>query len=513
MRRYLTPFSTNNTEVRDTDVLIVGAGLAGLFTAFHIAQDKHCTVLLKNDVSCSNSWLAQGGIAAVISPDDTVESHVSDTLKAGAGLCDEEAVRVLVSESGDAIRELVSLGVPFDRKADGSLSITREGGHSCRRIVHCGGDATGREATRRLAQIELARKNTDFLFNAYLTDILTNDGRICGALISLAGKPILFRTPNVVICTGGIGYNYKHTTNPRGATGDGMAAAERAGAQLAMMEMVQFHPTTLIAEENAQRLFLISEAVRGEGAILRNHKGEAFMQGVHELKDLAPRDIVTRAILAELQKNPYRNVFLDVSSMTRAFFAQRFPTIYAKCRESGIQLTEDQIPVRPAQHYQMGGIKTGLNGETCIDGLYAVGEAACTGIHGGNRLASNSMLECLVFGKRAALCINADKRRAADISLTLSYTEPDLPPLTKSEAKEMRDTHREIMQSHVGAVRHTALLSEALSHFESDLALLDSRRLDAPYAFEIYNMTEIAIAVTSGALARKESVGAHYIVD
>ena len=516
MRRYLTDFDTNKLPVIKTDVLVVGTGLAGLYASIYVSPEKKCLVVTKTDIEFTSSWLAQGGIAAVISEDDNVDSHVADTLKAGAGLCDEEAVRLLVTESTENIKEMVALNVPFDTNEEGELSITREGGHSIRRIVHCGGDATGRECTRRLGQVALERKNLDFLFRTTLVDIITLDNKTVGALIDVDNEGLkIVLCPNVILATGGIGHNYSHTTNPRGSVGDGIAAAYRAGAKVEKLEMVQFHPTTLLAEDVPERLFLISEAVRGEGGILKNYKGEAFMADKHPLKDLAPRDIVTRFILKELRANPHKCVFLDVSSMSREFFSERFPTIYGKCRDNGVNLTQDLIPVHPAQHYHMGGIKTDLDGQTSVEGLYAIGECACTGIHGANRLASNSMLECLVFGRRAALSANGSTRTIDEDALRFvgSVITPKDKALDRKTANALRDELRSINTRYVGPVRSTEGMKYALDYFTERLAELDATQLSTLWGYELYNMTLFSYLCSKGAYERRESVGAHYIED
>ena len=516
MRRYLTDFDTNKLPVIKTDVLIVGTGLAGLYASIHISPEKKCLVVSKTDMEFTSSWLAQGGIAAVISEDDNIDSHVADTLKAGAGLCDEEAVRLLVSESTENIKEMIALSVPFDTNEEGELSITREGGHSIRRIVHCGGDATGRECTRRLGQVALERKNLDFLFRTTLVDIITLDNEVVGALIDVDDEGLkIVLCPNVILATGGIGHNYSHTTNPRGSVGDGIAAAYRAGAEVEKLEMVQFHPTTLMTDDQPERLFLISEAVRGEGGILRNYKGEAFMVDKHPLKDLAPRDIVTRFILKELRANPYKCAFLDVSSMSREFFSERFPTIYGKCRASGLNLTSDLIPVHPAQHYHMGGIKTNLDGQTSITGLYAIGECACTGVHGANRLASNSMLECLVFGRRAAISANESERKLDENTLRFvgSVITPKEKTLDRKTANALRDELRNINTKYVGPVRSTDGMKYALDYFTERLETLDATQLSTLWGYELYNMTLFSYLTAKGAYERRESVGAHYIED
>lgn len=513
-RRYLFGKDINSLPRLSYDVLIVGSGIAGLYAGLHIDTSLKCAIITKMDIEQCNSYLAQGGIAAVISPDDKFESHVEDTLKAGAGMCNVEAVETLVKEGPENIKELVELDVPFDTNPEGELQITKEGGHSCRRIVHCGGDATGRETTRRLGQIALSRKNTDVLMTTYLIDIITDNGKVIGALVSdKKGDMKVILSPSIIMCTGGIGYLYRYTTNPRVSVGDGIAAAARAGAVIENMEMVQFHPTTLIAPSKSERLFLISEAVRGEGAILRNKEGTAFMDGVHPLRDLAPRDIVARGILAELERSGDENVFLDVSHMTEEFFSKRFPTIYNECISFGIKVPFEPIPVRPAQHYLMGGIKTDLDGMTNIEGLYACGEAACTGIHGANRLASNSVLECLVFSRRAARHINCAKRAPVDKDIVLSTEDVvGTKTLTNLEIREMRNTIRTTMTDFVGPLRKPSEIKKAISILENMLDLLYDVTMCDHDEFEIYSMVQSALMIARAAIARPESIGAHYII-
>lgn len=514
MRRYLTDFSAKNIQAIDSDVLIVGSGIAGLYASLHIAPEKKCIIITKVDIQNSNSWLAQGGIAAVIAPTDNIESHIEDTLYAGAGLCDPEAVRVLVTEGPENIRELIELNVPFDTNPEGELEITREGGHSCRRIVHCGGDATGRETTKRLGQIAMSRPNITPMFRTYLIDLLTEDNKITGALVMQDGKMIIIRCPSVIIATGGVGYLYKYSTNPRGASGDGVAAAVRAGAKTRLMEMIQFHPTTLISQEHSDKLFLISEAVRGEGGILRNSAGERFMESYHPMKDLAPRDVVTRGILEELKRSGEKNVYLDVTALSEEFFRHRFPTIFAKCREFNIDVPRQPIPVRPGQHYTMGGIDTDVWGRTCVDGLYSCGEAACTGIHGANRLASNSMLECLVFGRRAARHINETSR---DTSSSLTELEIKNTGTDKSfshrDIDALREKLRTTMSKFVGAIRTPSGLAQAKEIVGDIFAKIENIRIYNTDEYELYNMCQVALTVINSAIDRKESIGAHYIVN
>lgn len=512
MRTYLYSGNVSDLKTEYYDVLVVGSGIAGLYASLHIDDSLKCAIMSKSEFDGASSWYAQGGIAAVIANDDKPVFHVEDTLKAGAGLCDREAVELLVSEGPHDIQKLWELDVPFDVDPEGELQITREGGHSHRRIVHCGGDSTGRETTRRLAQLVTERKNTVFLHNTFLIDLVAENGKIKGAIVC-DKKPKFISCPNIILCTGGIGQLYANTTNPASAVGDGIAAAQRCGAEVVNMELVQFHPTTLIPHSNTERLFLISEAVRGEGGILRNSKGEAFMQGVHPMADLAPRDIVTRAILSELARSGENNVFLDVSSMSEEFFSTRFPTIYSTCKRYGINVPHEPIPVRPAQHYLMGGIKTDDCGMTNIDGLYAAGECASTGVHGANRLASNSMLECLVYGRRSATHINACGRaRGEDASFEhLNFAHEKL--LSLDYIKKAKSRLKQTMTENAGAIRHSERLCRAKAVFSEILSEMEDAKLCYTDEYELYNMAQNAFKITSDALLRKESVGAHYLVD
>ncbi len=513
MRRYLLCDSQRNliNTVRGYDVIVVGSGIAGLYSALHLSAELSVAVVCKSNIEKGSSWYAQGGIAAVLSDDDSYRLHLEDTLKAGAGLCNTDAVEALVKEGPDNIMELVRMGVPFDSDGYGKLLCTREGGHRINRIVHCGGDATGRETTRQLGRLVASRENITVMTECYAVDVVTDDSGVCGILLCREGNLVYCPCGNVIIATGGIGQVYRYTTNPSGAVGDGIAMAQRAGARLDRMEMIQFHPTTLIPQGKTERLFLISEAVRGEGAILRNSKGEAFMQNAHDMKDLAPRDIVTRAILSELSKSGEQNVFLDVSNMSAEFFAHRFPTIYAKCKELCINLTEDMIPVRPGQHYLMGGIRTDLYGATHIPGLYACGEAACTGAHGANRLASNSMLECLVFGRRCALCINGNARAGKEVDLEFDARRTE--PLSHAREAELRTRIKHKMTKYAGPVRTAEGLARARESIAAIREEIDGYILSGGYEFELYNMAEVAQTVIDSAAARKESVGAHYLAD
>lgn len=516
-RRFLPNLTNAKMHTESYDVVVVGAGIAGLYAALHLLPGRRVAVIAKAYIEDSNSYLAQGGIAAVTGKDDTYIAHIEDTLKAGAGLCHREAVEVLVEEGPSDIEKLINMQVPFDINADGDLLITREGGHRRRRVLHCGGDATGRETTKQLGMIALQRENLRFHLNTYLVDILTKDGEVAGVLTQKDGVYTVIWAKKVIVATGGIGQCYEYTTNPIGAVGDGIAACHRAGAAICDMEFVQFHPTTLISEGKTERLFLISEAVRGEGAILRNSSGEAFMADKHEMADLAPRDIVTREIIKELKRTGDKCAFLDCNAMTRDFFKTRFPTIYHECHERGILLPEHLIPVRPAQHYLMGGVKTDLDGQTNIKGLYCSGECARTGIHGANRLASNSLLECLVFGRRAANHINLSfdpgerpsKKAGKDF-----FSENDRrTPLPSDMADLLEKDIKNLLQTSASAIRRLSRLQNAREKLSQMEESLDAFSLSTPRDFRVYNMCTVAALIVDAALSRRESVGAHYIIN
>ncbi|HEY5466467.1 MAG TPA: L-aspartate oxidase [Clostridia bacterium] len=509
MRRYLFDGSLQDVPVETFDVVVVGQGIAGLYTALRLDPALSCAILSKSDPHLSSSWLAQGGIAAVMIEEDTRAAHIQDTLTAGAGLCDEKAVRTLIAEGPRDVQTLIDWGVPFDLDDAGNIVLTREGGHSASRILHCGGDATGQGVTQRLAEIAAGRPNIWMRDPVFLVDILVEDGEVAGILAWENGYRI-YRAPHVVLCTGGIGQNYEYTTNPSTSTGDGIAAAIRAGARVKDMEFVQFHPTALLSRDPSRRFFLISEAVRGEGAVLRNAQGERFMSGVHPMAELAPRDIVTRAIIREMERTKSTYVFLDSTHRSAEHLSTRFPTIYAECLKQGIDIARQWIPVRPVQHYMMGGIHTGLDAMSSLPGLYAVGETACTGVHGANRLASNSLLECLVFGRRCAQAIGASERQAR--TAHLADPRPSLP-IGQVDLPEVRWLLRHRMMKNGGILRRTAEMQETLTFVEEVADSLESVAMSTLDHVEILDMATVARAVLTAALARKQSVGAHYRED
>lgn len=497
----------------DTDVVIIGCGTAGLYTALNLDPDIRCVLLNKSGIKRSNSMYAQGGIATVIESNgekDDPERHLVDTLVAGAGMCDEKAVRVLVYEAWSNIEQLIKLSVPFDRR-NGNLLLTREGGHGKNRILHCGGDATGFHLTCRLFDAALERDNIRVWGNMFLSDILTDEHGASGALVlDEQNRPLFIAASKVIIASGGIGRIYRNSTNAVCATGDGIAAASRAGAELKDMEFVQFHPTALIYPDDNGRFFLISEALRGEGAILRNGRREPFMQDVHPLCDLAPRDIVSRAIIMEMKKGGIPHVYLDVTMKTGSCLKSRFPTIYEVCMQHGIDIAKDCIPVMPVQHYFMGGIKTDTDGRTNIPGLYACGEAACTGVHGANRLASNSLLECLVFGRRCARDINGSTLFSPEAKgYKICPRKKDGTVDFDSYGREMRI----LMTQKCDIIRNEKELSEAESRINDIFGQLDAIELETRKEIETYNQSQVALAILRASIRRKKSVGAHYRSD
>ena len=510
-------------ESRRFDVIVVGSGVAGLYCALNLDPSLSCAVVTKAEIENSNSWFAQGGIAAVTKEDDNTKDHFNDTMKAGAQICDPEAVKVLVTRGPEEIKRLMQLHVPFDHDEEGNLLVTREGGHGTRRILHCGGDATGRITLQTLEEDARDKSNIHIMGKALLVDILTDKTKAaCGVVIWDEEKRVyrLLKAQRVVISTGGAGQVYRRTTNPPGATGDGIAAAMRAGAKAKDLEFVQFHPTAMYQEKDDHQFFLISEAVRGEGGILKNKYGQAFMEDKHPLKDLAPRDIVTRCIVAEMEKTGMPYVELDITHKDRDFLEKRFPTIFHQCLKLGVDMSKDMIPVCPVQHYLMGGLLTDTAGRTSVAHLYACGEAACTGVHGGNRLASNSLLECLVFGRRCAEDINQDlggkkeSRQPLEPVLPLEEEENGLtPPLTRVETEELRARIKERMTADCGVIRRGGRMEQALEEIQAVYDRVSGSLIHNQRETELLNIATVAKGMLEGAIARKESVGAHYRID
>ena len=509
VRRYIYHADLQKIVQEQYDVVIIGGGLAGMYTALSLPESMRVLITRKKDQQISSSWHAQGGVAAVTLPGDTFESHVQDTLVAGAGLCDEAAVRTLVTEGPKEIAHLTQMGVPFDRDASGNLACGREGGHSAHRIVHCGGDATGRVLVETLAGLVADRANITVCENVVMTDIVTDDAGVCGVILQ-GHEPLFVRSAHVVLCTGGIGRIYKYTTNPAASTGDGIAAAARAGAKLKNMEFVQFHPTGLALPDVHGQVFLISEAVRGDGGLLYDEFGERIMKGKHELEDLAPRDIVARGIHRHLRETGTDKAYLDIAYKGADFAAKRFPTIYESCLKHGIDITKQRIPVLPTQHYFMGGIETDLYAQTNVPGLYCVGESSCTGVHGANRLASNSLLECLVFGHRCAQYIEQSGRVLGAVlpKIDRPHYEAD-----RERVSDFRERIRRTMMEDGGIVRNAKDMQRGIKTLSHIVEELENRKLEKLSHVEAYNMACVGRAVLEGALARKESVGGHYRED
>jgi len=487
----------------ETDFIVIGSGVAGLRASIELASSgARVTVLTKDKASESNTEYAQGGVAVVLSDDDNAELHEEDTLVAGAGLCDAEAVETLVTEGTKYIKQLIEWGTEFDREG-GKLVFTQEAAHSRRRILHAHGDSTGKEIVRALIARARLEKRIVLMPFANTESLIVEDGRCVGVrfLDPILRAPRELFAKAIILCTGGAGQLYLHTTNPSVATGDGMAMAYFAGAEMADMEFVQFHPTALNLEKAPR--FLLSEAMRGEGGILRNKFGERFMGNYDERLELAPRDIVSRSIVAEMRRTGTRNVFLDMTALSEGFLKERFPKIHETCKFYGLNIATDLLPVSPASHYCMGGIRTDLHGRSTLQGLYAAGEVTCTGVHGANRLASNSLLEGLVFGARAGESALADSSKFKVQSSKLENQEPgtlNFEPGTISTAVKKRV--KRVMWERVGILRDKDSLKRALQEF---------RQIEkANLSVSSRNFVTLAKLVAKGALWREESRGGHY---
>jgi L-aspartate oxidase len=485
----------------ETDFLVIGAGVAGMRAAIELAEAGEVLIVAKDALDESSSQYAQGGIAVALSDDDEVELHEQDTIAAGDGLCDAEAVRVLVEEGPAAIQQLIEWGAEFDREGS-RLAFTREGAHSRRRVLHAHGDSTGREISRTLYNKASSVTNISFRSFSAITDLLVADGVVTGAAAcdEKARRSIPIRARAVLLATGGLGRVYTDTTNPDVATGDGVATAYLAGAEIGDIEFIQFHPTALHVE-GAPR-FLLSEAIRGEGAWLRNAAGERFMERYHSMGELAPRDVVSRAIVSEMRREGSPHMFLDLTHLDPDFVRRRFPRIYQTCLQHGVDLVKQPAPVHPAAHYAMGGVRTDLDGRTNLPRLYAAGEVTCTGVHGANRLASNSLLEGLVYGARAAVAMK--ERAGAPLLDGKLPAEPRFPQHTEEEV-------RRLATEKCGILRSGPELVEALEELGSKplLAAAEPRRS----LYELRSIHIVTTLIARAALAREESRGGHYRTD
>jgi len=514
-----------NFPQTEYDFLIIGTGLSGLSTALKLAQQGKVALVAKSSLENTNSWLAQGGIASVIyKKDDSFESHIKDTLSAGSGLGNEEVIINTIEQGPERIKDLIDWGVKFDKSGDEFLALTREGGHSHNRILHVG-DYTGQAINQTLLDLAIKHKSIDLIENQIAIDLILkskikpSDKESClGAFIlDIKAKqvtPILAKA--TILATGGAGKAYLYTSNWSGATGDGVAMAYRAGAQVSQLEFMQFHPTCLFHPE--ARNFLISEALRGEGAKLKLPNGKEFMKAYHPMADLAPRDIVARSIDSEMKKHGVDCVYLDISFKSKEELQGRFPSIYNKCKQLGIAIDEQPIPVVPAAHYLCGGVNTDLDGQSTIPRLYVVGETACTGLHGANRLASNSLLECLAFAHNTSQHIikNFENLKLPQISKP-QWTYHELEDQDEMIViKHMWEEIRRLMWNYVGIVRSNRRLERAkhrMDNINSEISEYYSHFKIHPDIIELRNIALVASLTIESALKRKNSIGIHYNID
>ena len=513
-------------------VVIVGSGISGLYAAIKLSESMNLPdgilLLTKSQLSESNSRYAQGGIVGVLPENapDSVSLHVADTIKAGCGLSDFNVVKFISENSQYAIKDLMSYGVEFDRDKQNGLTFTLEGAHSVRRILHVGGDATGygieKALVNKVKNDKTIAENISIYEQCHAVELLIDAKGECRGIISFNEATKEFETiyaGATVLATGGVGQVYKYTTNPSVATGDGLALAVRAKAEIKDMEFIQFHPTALSLDNDESR-FLISESVRGEGAKLVNSKGEYFMERYHEQKDLAPRDIVSRSIVKELEASGEERVFLDASLIPIDTFTTRFPNIYKKCLENGVDVTKDYIPVSPAAHYCMGGIKTSVDGTTSIRHLYAIGEAGCTSLHGANRLASNSLLECVVTAFELVNTLSFENLQVSDViddsilSTIKNYAPQDEPEDADCDVNALINRLKDTMWKNVGIIRDENSLLQALSDLKKISEEFGRNRFcTSAEEFELRNLLNVALVITNMALRRKESIGAHFRSD
>ncbi|MEM9827000.1 MAG: L-aspartate oxidase [Planctomycetota bacterium] len=529
--RYLIPFDTRRAIHRFTDILVIGGGLAGLRAANAVPTNQTVLVVTKDRLRESNSHYAQGGIAGVLDPEDCFEAHVRDTLIAGGNLCDRETVEMVIRQGPRRIEELIHWGTQFDTD-DGELSLGREGGHSMQRIVHARGDATGAEIMRAVIQRTRDVPHIDIWENTFTIDLLTHEGRCRGAVVSRPdGGRVMVWAKETVLCTGGAGQVYRESTNPAVATGDGAGLAYRAGAELRDMEFVQFHPTVLYIAGSSRSL--ITEAVRGEGAHLVDVAGHRFMPDYDDRAELAPRDVVSQSIIRQMAATDSSNVFLDLSHLDADKVRRRFPGIAVVCQKFGLDIATDRIPVRPGAHYLIGGVSVDRQGQSSLPGLWAAGEATSSGLHGANRLASNSLLEGLVYGaaagEAAARCAAEASRKL--VALPITQTRQDafatsvhhdevplesttlLPPSPQSQSFDISDVRlsiKTLMGRYVSVERNATGLRKAEDALQSYAQYVMRQQFDQAAGWELQNLLTTAACITRGALARAESRGVHF---
>lgn len=516
-RRYLTRFDTHRMGQVSCDVLVIGSGVAGLRAAIEASRSADTLLVCKKPLKRSNSWWAQGGVAVVHSSQDSVDLHVDDTLSVGCGLCDANAVRMLVERGPALVGELADWGCPFDRTADGTILLSREGGHHADRIVHAMGDATGKAMVQTLqARLTGDGANVRIFEDCFIIDLLTDrDGTCVGAISHHAkyGHQVIWAR-QTILASGGAGQVYRETTNPDVATGDGHAMAYRAGATLRDMEFMQFHPTTLYVAGASRSL--ISEAVRGEGALLVHRDGSRFMDRYHEMAELAPRDVVSQSILRELIQTGATSVYLDARHFSPGHFARRFPRISEQLAKFDIDPQRDLIPIRPSAHYMIGGVRTDLSGACDVPGLYVVGEAASTGVHGANRLASNSLLEGLVFGTAAgAQAAQRAGEQAGSAESRRPRIRSEVPDSDRTEldVDDVRSSLRSVVWRNVGIERCQARLEETQDIIAFWSRYVLDKVFDAPSDWELQNLLTVARLMTTAAGGRRETRGTHCRTD
>lgn len=512
LRRYLVNFHSKRMSHFFTDVLIIGSGIAGLRAALTIPAKYDVLVLCKDMLPESNSRYAQGGIAGVVDPEDKFENHIEDTLIAGAGICDRAVVEAVIRAAPVQLEVLMSWGAHFDEDEVGKLALTLEGGHSHRRVVHALGDATGQEIMR--AAIEKAKATPHLIIweKAFTLDLLTHEGTCVGAIVHRPGYGLsIIWARQTILASGGAGQVYRETTNPTVATADGMAIAHRAGAVMMDMEFMQFHPTLLYVAGSAR--YLISEAVRGEGAYLRDKNGHRFMFEYDQRGELAPRDIVSRAIVSQMEKTQHASVYLDLSHLDTALVKQRFPGIEKVCASFGLDLAKDMIPVRPGAHYMIGGVQVNLQGMTSITNLWAAGEVTSSGLHGANRLASNSLLEGLVYGAWCADGVTAALQNQSEAMQALPLVSDFSPDVTELNLADLRNSLQSLMGRQAGIVRSEEGLISAIDDMGFWGRYVLSHEFAGPPGWELQNLFTVAQLMLPAMLARKESRGTHYRSD
>ncbi|MGC6449679.1 MAG: L-aspartate oxidase [Pirellulaceae bacterium] len=509
--RYLVPFHPKDVAHRFTDVLIIGGGLAGLRAANAVSSSNRLMIVTKDQLQQSNSNYAQGGIAGVMHPEDNFENHIQDTLTAGGSLCDQDIVDMVIKEAPDRIRELMQWGTNFDRNS-GELSLGREGGHSHHRILHALGDSTGKEIIRAMIQWTRKLRNVSILEKTFTLDLLTEDGICRGALIRQNNEMIMVWAKQTILCTGGAGQLYRESTNPSVATADGHALAYRAGAELSDMEFMQFHPTVLYIAGSSRNL--ITEAMRGEGAYLVDNNGHRFMNEYDQRGELAPRDVVSQAIVSQMEKKRHPCVYLDLAHLNASYVTGRFPGIARTCEKFGINITSDRIPVRPGAHYMIGGVTVDAQGRTTLPGLWAAGEVSASGLHGANRLASNSLLESLVFGAHAGKGASDAASQMQDHYEAYQISNPNIASTNEiMDLPDITNSLKSLMWRFVGVRRQADTLKEALETIDRWRRYVLPAQFTSLQGWELQNMLTVARIMVDAAFQREESRGVHLRTD